>query len=261
MNKHWIRLGGMGLAVFLIAMVINFPAAWGLYLLQDRVPSSVKWQEVSGTVFDTSINHVEVILPGNRRAVLDNIEVRTSVLPLLLGRAMLEFRVRTGGEDIAGQARLRRAEWSIPLIEGVLPLELLTGVVPELGSLGMTGRIVFHGSGLSGKYEDLPGSGRLVVTVEDLRLDLIEADRPLGNYYADLEAGEETGIAGSVRTISTDAMLNIEGTIRSDPGGVNLHFIGKAWVDAGASDPVRSLLPLLGVVENDQATIDWQGTL
>jgi hypothetical protein len=183
--------------------------------------------------------------------------LQTELLPLLLGRVEMDFRARGYDGGVTGHAAFGRQAWRLTRVEGEATFEALAGVLPEIGIVGMTGRIRFEGEDLAGTYRTLPASGRLQANIEDLRVALIEGRRPLGSYTLAIHAGPGKGLTANLETSSADALLIVEGEGRVVHVNETPRFAGYAAAADNAPDPVRSLLPLLGPVENGRAIIRW----
>jgi hypothetical protein len=255
MNHHRWRLLGLGAAVFLLAVVIRAPADLVLILMRDRIPVPLVWEQVTGTVFDATISGVEVSLPRDRRIRLDSLQVRSALLPLLVGRLSINFHATCCNGNITGRAILRGDNWRLPEIAGDLSLGVLAGIAPETEAMGITGRIRFSGKDLSGTYRALPGTGIITLAAEDVGVDLLAAQTSLGSYTLELEAVGTEGIQGDVLTTTREALLLVTGKVNASPDGKRLNFNGRISTGVDATDEVRSILPLLGVVENGQVII------
>lgn len=257
MDKRWLRLGGLGLLVFIAAFITNFPAVWTLHLLQGRVPASLAWEGAAGSAFYGTVSRLAVVFEGGRTLRLDNISFDTDLLPLLLGRIKTDIQAHAYDGTIAAAATFGRQAWEVERAEGDLALETLEGVLPEIAIMGLSGRTRFSSEDWSGAYQQLPETGRLEMIVEDLRVALIEAQQPLGSYTLVAGAAPDSGITFELATTSADALLIIEGEGRIDPATRSLQFNGHAAVHDNAPEPVKSLLPLLGPVDNGRAIISW----
>jgi hypothetical protein len=258
MQQYALRLAGLGLAVFLVTFAIRFPADLALSLLRDRLPAIVSWQQVDGSVFDATLVNVELSVPGAGRLVLDRVELATSLAPLLLGRVSTDFRVYSRAGEMSGRTTLRRSGWSIDHIEGGLSLQALSGLAPVSGEMGMTGRVRLLGNGLSGGYQNMPYTGNLTLAAEDVGLDWLVTQGPLGSYAVELSVTKEAGIEGHVRTTSGEALLIVEAAVRSDPDMKRLQLTGVVSAGSNATREIRDILALLGTVKNDQVEINRQ---
>ena len=89
----------------------------------------------------------------------------------------------------------------------------------------------------------------------------MEVNRPLGDYAVKLRFDPAEGIQGKVETLTQDALLKIRGDIRIGPDYRMLTFRGRGAAAPGAADSLHTLMTLLGEVEDDSFTMDWQTAL
>ncbi|HKJ71065.1 MAG TPA: type II secretion system protein N [Gammaproteobacteria bacterium] len=261
MRRRWVRLTLLGAVVFGVALIFQIPAGWALYLARDRIPQTVQWQGVSGSVFDASVERVTVSLPGGARVVAGPVTVRTGLVGALTGSLPVDFRGRVLGGEVSGRARLGPGGWRIPDIHGRLDLGGLPRALPQLEVAGLSGEVLFRGQGLAGSYRGTPRQGRLRASVESLQAGLIRTDRPLGDYALDLTLGEDGGLQGQVRTVAEDPLLGIKGQVGGSLGDGAIHFRGSGWAADDAPPAVRDILPLLGDPHDGRVRIQWQGRL
>lgn len=261
MKRYWLQLVSLGVAVFFIAAVIRFPAELALHLLRDRVPAALAWQDINGTVFNATVSGLMVEAAAGRRIMLEKLEIRTSALSLLLGRLVMDMRALTLEGEVTGKVALRRAGWAVTGVAGSLPLQDLAALAPELAGMGAAGLLAFTADTLSGRYKQLPDAGRINMTVEDVRLDLLYADGELGSYSMEIRSGGAARLEGRLETLDSNALLGIAGELHASQDGSKLQFTGRAWASPVAPEQVQSILPLLGVVENGSARIQWTAEL
>ena len=262
MRRRWLRLTLLGAAVFGLALVAQFPAGWALYLAQDRVPGKLEWQGASGSVFDARIDRLAYAVPGGPRVVVGPVAVRTRVLAAVTGSLPVELRVQSPMGEATGSVRLGPGGWRVPVIKGRLDMAQLPRLVPQLEVAGMEGQVLFRGQELAGDYAGgRPRSGQLRATVEDLRVGLIQTDRPLGDYSLEMRADGENGFQGKVRTVDDKALLGVQGEARASLASGRMRFRGQGWAADDAPQAVRDILPLLGQARNGRVQIRWQGRL
>ena len=260
MRRRWLQLGGIGLLVFLVTFLINFPAAWALQLLHARLPVQLAWEDASGTVFDGAASRLSVVLDGGRVLRFENVSLRMSLLPLLLGRMETDFDARGYEGGIQGRAILGPRTWRVARTEGRVSLAAFAEALPEIALLGLSGRLSFSGEGLSGGYRAPPVTGSMNAIVEELRVGLIETGSAIGSYRLSLNADPGEPLDFGVDTPSPASMLIIEGEGTVDSAGGTIRFEGYATAADHATEPVRSLLPLLGPVINGRAAINFLHT-
>jgi len=261
MRRRWVRLGLLGLAVFLVALIAQIPAGWGLYLLRDRLPVQIAWQGAAGTIYDAAIERLAVALPGGRQIVLGPVTVDPSLLPAVTGSVPVAFQIEGYDGQVTGTARMDLNGWHLPKVQGRLALGALPRLVPQLEAAGLSGGILFRGEDLAGAYRGLPTSGKLRATAEDLGVGLIQTERPLGDYALDLQLKSGSSLNGEIRTVADRALLGVEGTVQGSLGTGRLRFQGQGWTPDDAPQAIRDILPLLGQVRDGRVRIQWQGRI
>ncbi len=261
MMQYRRRLLYAGLAIFLISFLIQLPADRVLHRYRDEIPVNIQWQQVTGTVFHPVFYNFSFRVSDTRSLLIESLDVRVSILSLLLGRLKLQFELVPDEGEVSGVVILNRDGWQLSQIEGTLPVQILSMLLPELNMFGPSGRIVFDGNALAGNYRRLPATGRFEANIEGLQLDQLKTHRPLGNYSIQLQTVDGGAVQGKIETVSADALLSVQGDLSMDPAGSTLRFTGQAWVAADAPDSVQGLLSLLGPIEQGRARIQWQAGL
>jgi hypothetical protein len=257
MNRYWLRLVCLGLAVFIAAVLARFPAGLALDLLRGSIPPAVSWRLAEGTAFNATLHGLAVEVADHRYLLLETVKIQTSILPLLIGRMAMHIHARTPEGEITGKASLRPAGWTVPELQGYLPLQDLAGLAPELAGMGAAGLVVFSAKDVRGRYQQLPDTGSFHLAVENARLDLLYSGGELGSYSLEIRAGGAKPVEGELATLDNNALLHMAGAVNSSQDGTKLQFIGGAWVSPAAPEEVASILPLLGPIENNQARIAW----
>ena len=261
MKRRWLGLLLLGLIIYALVLAYRFPAAWALHWSRDRIPPTVEWGGVSGSVLDARVARLALTVPGGGTPVIGPVEWRTSLHRAVFGHMPLTFRAEALQGEVNGQARLQPGGWRLPVLKGRFSLAALPEVLPQLAMAQVEGRVLFRARDLQGGYAQPPQSGKLRATVEGLAAGLIETDRPLGDYQVALELQSGGQLAGEVTTVNDDALLRIQGRLRGDLKAGRLRFNGRGEVPPDAPAMVRDILPLLGSVNGDRVRIQWQGRL
>lgn len=111
------------------------------------------------------------------------------------------------------------------------------------------------------EYGTLPSTGLLLVRLEDIRTIWLQTEQPLGSYEMEVQAQEQSGISGELRTLSPTALLSVTARIMQEPASQTLNFAGQDQLSADAPIPLRRVLPILGRAGKDRVTMAWQLTL
>ena len=258
MDRRWTYLGATALVVFLGALLLRPPAAWILAGANRLLPVEVGWTGAEGTISGMAIRGLTFRLPGGRRAYISKVTLDPAFLSLFGGRLGLDFRIDDGAKALSGSAGFGLHDWRLEEIDGELPLTALLPTFPELEIAGLDGGLAIRGEAVSAEYGSLPDAGRLTVDFEDIRAVWLPTDRPLGNYQVELQALEQAGITGEVRTLDGPALLSVTGQFIQEPSAQTLRFRGVGQLSADAPVPLRRILPILGRAGQDRVAMEWQ---
>lgn len=258
MSKRWIFLGGIGLIVFMSALLVRMPAAWLLVGADRLLPVEVGWNQAQGTVSEAVIDGLSFSLPGGRRVYLNKVTFHPAFLSLFSGRLKLDFQLDDSGERLAGSADFGLERWHVAAAGGKLSLSALTPTLPELEIAGLEGRITVRAENIVADYGALPSSGQLVVELENVRTIWLQTDDPLGHYRLHLQALGPAGISGELRTLDGPALLSVTGGVKQEPSSQTLKFSGIGQLSEDAPVPLRRILPILGRTNRDRVAVDWQ---
>ena len=257
MTAYRQRLLIAGLLVFLLTLLVNFPADQLFTLFRGRIPESVSWQQVSGTIFRPVFHQVNIHLADGRRLQLDSVDISFSPLQILPGGNGLKTEVMLAGGRTLAWVKPGMARLQINSIEGDLQLQGMAGLTPLVGGLGVSGYIHFTGDALDVDYQGQPQAGDLEISITDLMLKQLDASGPLGNYTARLHIVDGI-VQGNIGTSSVNAPLHIEGQLQLNIPERTAGFTGEASVSDTASSSLYGILPLLGPIEAGRARINWQ---
>jgi len=258
MQQYQFRLGLLGLVVFIIVMLAQLPASWVLSWIEAGTSQRLLWQHASGSVFDARVGALTVDVAPDRRIVLEQIELDTSILPLLVGRLIFEFKGRVNNEEFSGRANLGWGKWRLHQVQGRISLEALASLLPELEIFGVRGDVLFRGDSLVGRYNQLPDTGSVDAMIDGLYLGLIQTREPLGSYTIKLHDNDAGQMSGALLTVGDDALLNFEVNINLSAENRNVAIQGQAWAGNNEAEAVQAMLPLMGPVQGNRARINWQ---
>jgi len=258
MQQYPLRLGLLGLVVFIIVMLVQLPAAWVLSWMDGGPSQRLLWQYASGSVFDARVDTLAVSVAPDRRIVFKQVELDTSILPLLVGRLVVEFKGRINNEEFSGRANLGWGKWRLHQIQGRIALEALSSLLPELEIFGVRGNVLIRGEGLVGSYNQLPDSGSIDAKIENLYLGLIQTRQPLGSYSIKLDDSRDGEMTGALQTVGNDALLNFDVNINLNAQNRSVALQGQAWAGNNEAEAVQAVLPLMGPVQGNRARINWQ---
>ena len=246
MDRRWIYLGVTALVFFLGALVLRMPAAWVLAGANRLLPAEIGWTGSSGGISGMVVRGLTFGLPGGRRVWFNEVMLEPALLPLFGGSLGLDFRIDDGGGRLAGSASAGLNRWRLEEIDGKLPLTALLPTFPELEIAGLAGEVSIRGEAVSAEYGALPSGGRLILRFGDIHAAWLQTDELLGNYQVELQAIEESGITGELRTLGGPALLSLSGRFTQDTPAQTLRFRGSGRLSPDAPVPLRRMLPILG---------------
>jgi len=258
MQQYPLRLGLLGLAVFIMIMLVQLPASWVLSWIEAGTSQRLLWHHASGSVFDARVDTLAVSVAPDRQIVLEQVQLDTSILPLLVGRLVFEFKGRINSEEFSGRANLGWGKWRLQQIQGRIALQALSSLFPELEIFGVRGDVLIRGEGLVGRYNQPPESGSVDAMLENLYLGLIQTRQPLGSYSIKLDDSRAGEMSGALQTIGNDALLNFDVNIRLNAEDRSIALQGQAWAGNSEAEAVQGMLPLMGSVQGNRAQINWQ---
>lgn len=261
MDRRWIYLGLTALVIFLGALALRMPAAWILAGADRLLPAEVGWTGSSGGISGMVVHGLTFGLPGGRRVWFNKVTLEPALLPLFGGSLGLDFRIDDGDGRLAGSARAGLRRWRLEEIDGKLPLTALLPTFPELEIAGLEGEVSIRGEAVSAEYGALPSGGRLILGFEDIHAAWLQMDELLGNYQVELQAIEQSGIAGELRTLGGPALLSLTGRFTQETPAQTLMFRGSGRLSPDAPVPLRRILPILGRAGRDRVAMEWQLTL
>lgn len=259
MASSRLRLLLVGLVIFLLALPFYLPASLLVSVFGDRIPPQLSWRQVGGTLFAPRL-YSPVFQTGPGTAlVFTRADARIALLPLLLGRLGLRFKLQTDGHAVDGQAMLASDRWELANVHGSLPVAPLLSLLPAAGLEVAGGVVLVDINRMSGRYYALPDAAQLVLTVEQFHPVLQGLTRPLGNFELSLQPDPETqAITGTLKTADAESPLQVDARILMNATDRVLRLDGRAQAASFADEAVRSLIPLFGAVENGTARFAWR---
>lgn len=259
MRKRWVRLVGLGVVVYLLALVVQFPASWALHWARDSVPDTVAWEGVEGTVWSPRFQRIAVSLPGGGRLQIGPGEVRMRPGSLFTGKLGYTFRAEVLGGQVRGRLNYGLGnQWVIPKLQARLDLASLGEVDPRLAMAEARGTLLLAGQDLHGG--SLPEGGQVRATLEGLRLGLLPTEDALGEYALEGEVSGPGLLEGTVESLR-GGTLDVNGRYRLDLAERTYRFNGEGQAGADAPEALRDMLPMLGTVSDGRVTIRQQGGL
>ncbi|MGY8815096.1 MAG: type II secretion system protein N [Gammaproteobacteria bacterium] len=257
MSRNWLRLAILGISVFFITILMNFPAEIIAERFRENSLPGLSWQSMTGSIFNIEIDGLSIIVEQDRKLYLDRLVLQTSALPLIAGRMHIEISAQTQNSQVAGELELNFSQWHLNQINGLIKLDDLYFLFPELSLIGARGDMEISGVDLAGQYNDLPDSGNLDVQIKNMNLEIVSTKRALGNYQLTIEKIDNNQILGKVDMQDGDSQLYIMADAILNKVDKIIQVQGSAWTKMDADVQVKELLPLIGRIDNGRAQINW----
>lgn len=261
MKTRWLRLGLVGLVAFVFSLLSRLPAEPVLTQLRNASSLDLRWQRVTGDIFDMTVHSVVLELPNGRRPVVDILSLQLSPLDLFRGRLSFSIQASAWMGNATTELSVGLQRWWLGDLQGQFPLAGLYPVLPELQLSGIDGEMLIRGDDLEGSYAGGPEEGQLEIDINDLVVALLAPGQPLGDYQIRLVATGDKVVDGQVNSASTEALLQLNTELSLDGKGNRLDVQGRGELAAAAPDALQDLLPLLGQVSGRKVEINWQQPL
>lgn len=239
MKRNRLKLVLLGIAVFLIGLIVKFPASIGVALATDFVPG-FSVGSASGTIWNGRIEQAAI---GMRSA--DTISWDLHAVKLLALRAAADVEIRLDNNTLTAHvAAAPGGTVTLDNLRGNLRLQTLSklqlmpanfargDVLLDIESLRME----------EGRITEATGRAQLT----GLRSDML-AGVPLGDYAGTLESGE-AGIQASFR--DANAPLELQGTATLSPDG-SYTTRGTVRPTSDTPEQLRNGMAFLGRPDNN----------
>jgi hypothetical protein len=236
------RLWLCGIALFLLAAVVQFPAAWFAPWLSQATHQRWRLGAVEGTVWQGSATVYGFDRPSGRwhpgRGLRWRLAAR-ELLPGMRGLGRLAVQVdfdQGGGAKLAAGIR----GWSIERIDAMLSADQIAALLPgTLGDYGWSGTMRGRGAEYRCRWTRTECTGQIELTWERAAVAQIPGP-PLGDYLLRLTA-EGAALRFDLRTVR--GRLQIAGAGELSAG--TLRFAGEA---AAAGEGAAGLDPILRAI-------------
>jgi hypothetical protein len=194
------RVLWLGVAGFLLAMLVVLPARW----VGGLVPATAHCAEWRGTIWRGQCQQLRVTVTGQQPVTLEAASWKLHPLRLLRGRLAADVSITDARGDASGTIELARGE--LLVLHGVSARALLDPQFPGGLPAGWRGRLEMEGLGLNWQHNQL-----LQLQGEFNFLDLRdEQGHELGSYHASFPAaaappfnGQLTDLGGPLELRAT----------------------------------------------------------
>ncbi len=233
--KKWLRFLLLGLAAYVVFLVVTFPAAYAYRLIEDRLEGTVRLGGIDGTVWSGSAQALKT-----DGLYLENIAWSIRFWPLLLGRLELEL-------DSADKA-LKFSGYTGRTLGGTVYIRKLQGQTPVATLQAMTPYPVpaLQGQLIFGDLEIALSDGRLVKGAGNLLWEgatiTVGSPLELGGFALELTT-QDQDITGVLK--DTGGPLQAEGTVKLTPEG-SYQLKGKLTPRDGNGPLAQRLRMMLG---------------
>ncbi|GAA4358879.1 type II secretion system protein N [Kangiella marina] len=246
-----IILGSVAaLIVFVILLVVMTPARVVTSWITDAVPG-VQMGQVTGTIWNPAIEQVQY-----RNLTLRNIELETSLAPLMWGNLTTGITINDPNVKLTSQASLSSGRYELTdanididtayVIELIrTPLEGLSGQVT-----GIVSNAVFNDN----KITQLNGEG----TWSNAVIQYPNNNLELGDLRFKLSQMSNQGNGARVDIIDNDGVLDLKGFIEV---GLDKQFNMRVHATNELPENLKQWLTRWGRQQDDRIYLEWQGRL
>jgi hypothetical protein len=178
----------LGLAAFLLALLVVLPARW----VGGRLPPTARCAEWSGTIWRGHCGQLTVTVPGQKPVTLESAGWKLHPLTLLRGHLAADVTIADARGDATGRVELARGE--MLMLRGVSAHAVLDPQFPGGLPAGWRGRVEMEGLALdwqANKLQQLQGEFSFL----DLR---DEQGHDIGSYHASFPAATAPPFTGQI---------------------------------------------------------------
>lgn len=252
MRKRFLAYSVLGLAAFLVFMLIQAPAALVTDHLGQRM-AGFGVQAVQGTALSGAAQGVRW-----RAFQVENLVWRWRPLALFTGRLEFDLNIRDPETTLQGKVALEMdRDLRFRALSGRLPLAKL-GALARQPALPMQGVVDFDLQELHLNAAGQPRSAHGLIRLLNLRTDLGQA-LDLGDFELQLRDASPNSIQGTLK--DAGGPLVLEGVLTVDPDG-RYRLNGQAAVRDAGNQALRKTLQLLGPPNNNgQWPLNFSGVL
>lgn len=182
---HWVAWGVTGLALLLLALLIQAPAALLPWLTDRLAPDGLRWRGVSGTLWQ---GQAEAVYWQTQTSVqpLGRLSWRWRAADLASARLAWKLALSGAGSDLDAELSRSLDAWHLRQARGQLSANVLGGLWPAMRLIHPQGRLELAAEDFRIGRDGMGGEMRL-----DWRAAVSAlVTAPLGEYRLRLTAGE-----------------------------------------------------------------------
>ena len=239
MKRLWLY----GIALFLLAAVVQFPAAWLAPWLAEATHQRWRLGAVDGTVWEGRATVYGFDRPSGRWHAGRGLRWRLAARELLPGvRGLGRLAVQVDFDEGGGAKLAAGIEgWSIERIDAVLSADQIAALLPgTLGDYGWSGTMRGRGTEYRCRWTRPECAGQIELTWERAAVAQIPGP-PLGDYLLRLTA-EGAALRFDLRTVR--GRLQIAGAGELSEG--TLRFAGEAAATGEGAASLEAVLRSIG---------------
>jgi general secretion pathway protein N len=248
LRRTVVRFAVLGVAAYLVFLVVTLPAAWLGYALESASSGAVALGGPSGTVWKGK-GALAVRSGGSYRGVAD-IEWRCNPLSIFRGR----LSVTLSGDALKGNLSLGFSTMQLDKVDATLQVALLAPVDPRIAFVKPEGRMRIVADSL----EIAPASVRGTASVEWAEAGMSGIPR-IGDYRLQINgSGDRADLR--LQTLRGDLRVNGSGEWKAaQPREVQMS--GEAQIPPGRKDLEFLLTLVAGPGTGDSRRFGWAMTL
>jgi hypothetical protein len=239
-----------GLVFYLLFLIIEMPAAWFAWGLNQYSHGAVRLDPLSGSLWSGN-GRLVIYYPQTTPHDLGQTEWSINPFWLLTGRIQLTLQTNTPERQINTTLGIAKGSLSIKDTDAAFPASFVGQLYPPAALIGPQGQVRLHTSGLIFNQQNLEGSATLEWQGAGSSLSSVQ---PLGDYRLEITGAGKTANL-KLSTVRGALELTGQGQWQIQTG--QLQFNGFALPHERASE----LDPLLKLLGNNQGDGKWALTI
>lgn len=237
-KKRWLLYGIFGLVFYLIFLVIELPASWFAWGLNQYTQGTVHLDPIAGSLWSGN-GRLVIYYPKTTPHDFGQAEWRINPLWIFAGRVQLSLQTNYQDRQVKTTLGLASNSFMLKNTEADLPAALVAQIYTPLSLISPQGKVRISTSELIVAPEKMEGVATLEWQNAGSSLSSVQ---PLGDYRLDI-TGAEKNANLKLTTLRGDLEFTGQGQWQPQTGQVQIN--GSALPRARAGE-LESLLNMIG---------------
>ncbi len=238
MKKRGLLYVIFGLVFYLIFLIIEIPASWFAWGLNQYSHGAVRLDPIDGSLWSGN-GRLVIYYPQSPPHDLGNTEWNINPFWLFAGRMQIHWKATTQDTSIDTTVRLGLKQVQLVDTDASFPAQAVSTFYPPATLLAPKGQVRLHTAKLSIDQNGIEGGGEILWQNAGSSLSSVE---PLGEYRLDITGAEKTA---NLKLSTISGALEFTGQGQWQLQGGQLALTGVATPRTRADD-LETLLKLLG---------------